>query len=88
MRDAKTLLISLVLLVASTGRTQVVLPASSDYNNPYNYFRDCIDRNGEEHEGICEQQAGALFPEAESETEAESEINPDSYALSNDYQRD
>lgn len=87
MKYAKTLLTTLVLLVASTGSAQVVLPDSSEYRDPYTYFRDCVDRNGSEQEGICEQQTGALFPEAEPEAEAEFEGSPDSYALSNEDQQ-
>jgi len=55
--------LSMALFLASVGRAQVVLPPSSDYNDPYNYYRDCVSNNGSESESVCEQQTGALFPE-------------------------
>lgn len=62
-----TLVILLLnLLVAQVGRAQVVLPSSSDYNNPENYFHDCVSNNGDEHSGVCEQQANLLV-QAEQE---------------------
>jgi hypothetical protein len=86
MKSIQTLLVTLVLLIASAGRAQVVLPSSSNYHDPYNYFRDCIDRNGEEHEGLCEQQTSSLFPEEGEVIEPEvSEENPDDYALVENY---
>lgn len=66
-RNWITLLVFLTL--ASVGRAQVVLPSSSDYHDPYNYFRDCVDRNGVENEGVCEQQTGALFPDEDKTSE-------------------
>jgi len=50
------------LFLAIQGRAQVVLPSSSEYDDPYTYYRDCIDKNGESNGTICEQQTGALFP--------------------------
>lgn len=86
MKSIQTLLITLVLLIASVGRAQVVLPSSSNYHDPYNYYRDCVDRNGEEHEGLCEQQTSSLFREEEEVIEPEeSEDGPDDYALAENY---
>ncbi len=56
----------IILFLASVGRAQVVLPPSSEYNDPYNYYRDCVSNNGQESETICEQQTGSLFPEEDS----------------------
>ena len=82
MKSIQTLLITLVLLIASVGRAQVVLPSSSNYHDPYNYYRDCVDRNGEEHEDLCERQTSSLFTEEEDVIEPEvSEDDPDDYAL-------
>lgn len=86
MKSTRTYLIALVLLIASVGRAQVVLPSSSNYHDPYNYFRDCVDRNGEEHEGLCEQQTSSLFPEEEAMEPEVSEENPDDYALAEEYE--
>ncbi|NBW98689.1 hypothetical protein EBR03_03875 [bacterium] len=58
-----SVLIALALSLASVGSAQVVLPASSDYNDPYTYYRDCVDRNGEENRSLCENHTGTLFPE-------------------------
>ncbi|NBX93725.1 MAG: hypothetical protein EB078_10865 [Proteobacteria bacterium] len=54
---------TLCFLPANLGRTQVVLPPSSDYNNAENYYHDCVGNNGEQHSGLCEQQTNLLFPE-------------------------
>lgn len=83
MRANKTLLTLAVLLFASMGRAQVVLPSSSNYHDPYNYYRDCVDRNGEEHEGLCEQQTSSLFPEEENDSETA--LPSDDYAYSEAY---
>ena len=56
----------MILFLASVGRAQVVLPPSSEYNDPYNYYRDCVSNNSQESETICEQQTGSLFPEEDS----------------------
>jgi len=55
------------IFVTQVGRAQVVLPSSSEYNNPENYFHDCVSSNGDEHSGICEQQANSLFQEEKVE---------------------
>jgi len=56
----------MILFLASVGRAQVVLPPSSEYNDPYTYYRDCVSNNGAEGERVCEQQTGSLFPEEEA----------------------
>jgi hypothetical protein len=58
----------MILFLASVGRAQVVLPPSSEYNDPYNYYRDCVSNNGQESETVCEQQTGSLFPEEDSKS--------------------
>lgn len=58
------------LFLASVGRAQVVLPPSSEYNDPYNYYRDCVSNNGDESETICEQQTGALFPQESTQPDS------------------
>ncbi len=57
-------------LVAHVGRTQVVLPPSSEYDDPYTYYRDCVSQNGDEGSSACEIQTGSLFPSEEKEVEA------------------
>lgn len=81
-------IIFLVLFVASMGRAQVVLPASSEYNDPYNYYRDCVSNNGNESETICEQQTGAIFPDeeaapAQEDTAQVQELPQEDYVASN-----
>lgn len=63
------------LFIASVGRAQVVLPPSSEYNNPYNYYKACVDNNGEEGESVCEQQTSSLYPE-EAPAPAQAEESP------------
>lgn len=58
-----SVLIALALSLASVGSAQVVLPASSEYHDPYTYYRDCVDKNGEENQSLCENHTGTLFPE-------------------------
>jgi hypothetical protein len=59
------MILTLVFFVGSVGRAQVVLPSSSDYNDPYTYFRDCVSANSSDAEAICESQTSSLFPEEE-----------------------
>ncbi len=65
------------IFVAQVGRAQVVLPSSSEYNNPENYFHDCVSNNGDEHSGICEQQANLLFKEEKDEQEDYASAQPE-----------
>lgn len=62
-------LLFIILFAASVGSAQVVLPSGSDYNDPYNYFRDCVSANGNEAEDVCERQTSSLFPEGETAQE-------------------
>lgn len=88
MKSTSKIILLVLFLLASVGRAQVVLPPSSEYNDPYNYYRDCVSNNGEENQTICEQQTGALFPEEEAapvqEDSAQAEpVSEDGYVASN-----
>lgn len=76
MKNTSILLI-VFLFAASVGRAQVVLPSSSEYHDPYNYYRDCVSSNGDAAQEVCERQTSSLFPEEEAPKESASENRDD-----------